>query len=361
MPDASNRTQRSVCVVAEDLSLPVDEGIKHFAVSLLQEWSRERRVLGLSARSRKPPATPNAVALGANRFFLSRRLSAELKRFNPDIICYVPSSSATLFSFLRARALKFYCPSARVVMVSLQPRQYGWLSRRLIRVLAPDFTFVQHERSLRQLTGLGLKAGLLASGVDLDKFAPVPGDKKTALRTGYGLDTAAFTVLHVGHITKGRNIDLLIDIKKRHDTQVVLVGSSVVHPDRTETADRLKQQGVKIIDGYINNIEEIYQLADCYLFPVASERDCIGAPLSVLEAMACNLPVVTLRYGMLPRLFEGGRGLFFADSPEGLMEKITDAKNANGCRTREMATACSWEKVAAGILEQVESLEEKRS
>ena len=33
-------------------------------------------------------------------------------------------------------------------------------------------------------------------------------------------------------------------------------------------------------------IEELYQLADCYLFPVASTDNCIGVPLSVLEAFA---------------------------------------------------------------------------
>jgi len=359
MPDAPKPL--SVCVVAEDLSLPIDEGIKHFAVSLLRQWSREHPVLGISARSRRPPATPHTVAPGANRFFLSSKLSTALKQFKPDVVCYVPSASATLFSFLRARALKLYCPSAMVIMISLQPRRYGRLSRFLIRRLAPDLLFVQHEASLRQLADMNLKVKMLAGGVDLEKFTPVSRDKKAALRTGYALDPGAFTVLHVGHITEGRNIDLLADINQRHGAQVVLVGSSIVHPDRAAVTARLKRQGVIVIDRYVENIEEFYQLSDCYLFPVVSERDCIGTPLSVLEAMACNLPVLTLRYGMLPRLFEEGGGLFFADGPEGLVEKITDVKHTNGCHTRDKAAACSWGRVAADILEQAVKLEESRS
>ncbi len=361
MPDTPKKVRRSICVIAEDLSLPIDEGIKHFASSLIEGWSQEHGVLGLSVRSRGQIATPNAVSLKTNKFFLSYRLFSRLNRFKPVIICYVPSASATIFSFLRARVLKLYCPGARTVMVSLQPRRYGRVSRYLIRLLSPDIVFVQHEQSMRQLLNLGCNARLLTSGVDLKKFAPVAQDKKTALRTKYGLDEKAFTVLHVGHITRGRNIELLTDICRKHDAQVVLVGSSLIHKDRVEIYRRLKEQGIKIFDEYLANIEELYQLADCYLFPVVSDQQCIGTPLSVLEAMACNLPVVTVRYGMLPQLFDEGQGLLFAESPEELSERVARVKSMNGCRTREKVAAYSWEKVSSVILEQAGALEETRS
>ena len=363
MPDATlSSGRRSICVIAEDLSLPVDEGIKHFAVSLLQGWSKEHRILGLSVRSTAQSALPDAVSLKANKFFLSLRLFSRLRRFRPELICYVPSAAATIFSFLRARILKIYCPRARVVMVSLQPRRYGRLSKRLIPLLSPDAVFVQHEPVMRQLIDLGCLASLLASGVDLNKFKPVSPDRKKELRARYGLDPAAFTVLHVGHITEGRNIELLTEVRRRESAQVVLVGSSLVHPDRAAISARLKEQGIIILDTYFKNIEEIYQLSDCYLFPVVSDRSCIGTPLSVLEAMACNLPVAAMRYGLLPQLFNPGQGLFFADTPEELVECVARARSMNGsCHTRENVAACSWEKIAADILEQSGLCEEKHS
>jgi glycosyltransferase involved in cell wall biosynthesis len=193
---------------------------------------------------------------------------------------------------------------------------------------------------------------LLASGVDLNKFAPVSRDRKKELRAKYGLDTESFTVLHVGHITGLRNIDLLSEVRGRNAAQVILVGSRLVHPDRAAVAARLKEQGIIIFDEYLGNIEEIYQLADCYLFPVFSDRSSIGTPLSVLEAMACNLPVVTVRFGLLPRLFSEELGFYFADTPEGLIESVAKVKDTNGCHTREQAAAYSWEKVAGEILKQ---------
>jgi len=60
------------------------------------------------------------------------------------------------------------------------------------------------------------------------------------------------------------------------------------------------------MDRYIKKIEEIYQLSDCYIFPITFEGGGISILLSVLEAMACNLPVVTTKFGGLPAIFKGG-------------------------------------------------------
>jgi glycosyltransferase involved in cell wall biosynthesis len=342
----------SICVITEDLSFPIDEGIRHFAGSLIEGWSQEYRVLGLSVRSTGRIATPSTISLRTNKFFLSYRLFSRLHRFKPDIICYVPSASATVFSFLRARMLKLCCPGAKVVMVSLQPRSYGRISRYLIPQLSPAIIFVQNEDARQKLTALGCDARLLGSGVDLEKFIPVSREKKIELRVKYSLDPAAFTVLHVGHMTWGRNIRFLTDIGREHVAQVIFVGSSLKHPDRVEMSAELSGGGIRIFDKYMDNIEELYQLSDCYVFPVVSDKSCIGTPLSVLEAMACNLPVVTLRYGLLPHLFEEGQGLFFADTPEELMQGVARIKNINGCHTREKVTGYSWERIAGEILEQ---------
>jgi glycosyltransferase involved in cell wall biosynthesis/thymidylate kinase len=345
-------TRHAVCVIAEDLAYPLDEGIKHCAVSLLQSWSKQHRVLGISVRSPGKPAAPHTVALRTNKLFLSYRLRSALRRFRPEVIFYVPSASATIFSFLRAWTLKYYCPGARVAMVSLQPRRYGLVSRFLIRRLAPDVIFVQSQASRQQLDDLGCRTELFASGVDLEKFTPVSREKKIELRTKYGLDPKAFTVLHVGHITEGRNIGLLNEVNHQNAAQVALVGSSLAHRDRDELSARLKGQGINIFNEYFKDIQELYQLADCYLFPVFSEQSSIGVPLSVLEAMACNLPVITARYGLLPHLFSEGQGLLFADTAEEMVQGVSKVRNMNGCHTREKVAGYSWEKVTGDILKQ---------
>lgn len=48
---------------------------------------------------------------------------------------------------------------------------------------------------------------------------------------------------------------------------------------------------ITIIDTYLRNVQEVYQLADVYLFPVQEIENCIDIPLSVLEAASaiCQL------------------------------------------------------------------------
>jgi glycosyltransferase involved in cell wall biosynthesis len=342
--------QHRVCIISEDLSLPLDEGIKGFARSLIRSWPVDCPVLGLSVRSQGEIEAPNMASVKANRLLLNYKLWAKIRRFRPYLLCYVPSPSATIFSFLRSRVLKLYWPRAKVVMVSLQPRHYGWVSRHLIPLLSPDMVFVQSEETMRQLVTLGCPTEMLPSGVDLEKFTPVSSERKAVLRTKYALEPETFTVLHVGHIKKGRNIEFLIEVRREHAAQVILLGSSLPNEDRTLLTAQLREQGVIVFDRYLSDNEELYQLSDCYLFPVFSGQACIGVPLSVLEAMACNLPVVTLRYGSLPTMFEQGHGLLFAETREELLQGIAQTKRLNGCRTRDKVTPYSWDNIVRSLL-----------
>ena len=345
--------KQSVYIVTEDMSPPLDEGIKNFAHSLLQAWPSEIPVRGLSVLPGRRVDSSRIASLRVNRLFLSYRLWEELRSYKPNLICYVPSASATLFSFIRSRLLKLYQPRARVVMISLQPRRYGWFSRHLIRFLAPDVVFVQRKETAKQLIALGCYVQLIPSGVDLAKFTPVSPERKAELRTQYGLEPETYTVLHVGHINRERNVQSLVHIRQKLDAQVILVGSTFPGQDEHLQAE-LREQGITIFNQYLPNVEHIYQLADCYVFPVISEQACIGAPLSVLEAMACNLPVVTLRYGDLPTAFEDGDGLFYAEGLSEVPEIVAHIMRANGCNTREMVAPYSWQNVARLLLGQSE-------
>jgi glycosyltransferase involved in cell wall biosynthesis len=349
--------KRSVCIITEDMSPPLDEGIKNFAHSLLQAWPAGIPVRGLSVLPGRRVNSSKTASLKVNRLFLSYSLREELRSYKPDLICYVPSASATLFSFIRSRLLKLYHPRAKVVMVALQPRRYGWLSRHIIRFLTPDIVFVQRKETAKQLIALGCHVQLIPSGVDLDKFTPVSPYRKVELRTKYGLEPDTYTVLHVGHIKKERNVQSLIHIRKKLAAQVILVGSSFPGQDE-HLLNELQEQGIIIFDQYQPNIEQLYQLSDCYVFPVLSEQACIGAPLSVLEAMACNLPVVTVRYGDLLATFEDGNGLFYAEDPSALPEIVAQTMRTNSFNTREIVTPYSWQNVARLLIGQSELYDE---
>jgi glycosyltransferase involved in cell wall biosynthesis len=331
---------KKICLISEDLGDPLDEGFKKFTSSLAAALSAEYDLLAMS-RNGLDKGTCRAEAVAMNRFLLNRGLRRRIRKFAPDIICYVPSSSGTLNSMVRARVLKWYGRDAKIVLISLQPRKFSRCSAWLASRLCPDMMLVQSEESVEYLKRLGCVAHFLPSGVDPDLFAPVSTARKAELRRRHKLPAEAFLLLHVGHINPARGISLFMDLQREPGIQVILVGSTST-PQDEELAHQLEMAGVRVIREYLPGIQEIYQLSDCYLFQVSGKTSAIEIPLSVLEAMACNLPVITTRFGGLRDLFSEGGGLLFAETREQMLDGISQVRSGMKVRTREMVTAISW-------------------
>jgi glycosyltransferase involved in cell wall biosynthesis len=65
-----------------------------------------------------------------------------------------------------------------------------------------------------------------------------------------------------------------------------------------------------------------------------------------MEAMACNLPVVSTRFGALPRVFPEGGGLFFVDKPEDIPRYVEELGSSSvEIKTREKVLPYSWESI----------------
>lgn len=58
----------------------------------------------------------------------------------------------------------------------------------------------------------------------------------------------------------------------------------------------------------------MYQLSDLYIFPVIFEGGCIGIPLSILEARACGIPVMSTEFGGLKEASECmNEGIYYSE------------------------------------------------
>jgi glycosyltransferase involved in cell wall biosynthesis len=147
---------------------------------------------------------------------------------------------------------------------------------------------------------------------------------------------------------------MLAELASQRTCQVVLVASSSTTQEMALT-EELRRAGVRVLTEYLPHVEHLYQLADCYLFPVQSSDHSIGVPLSVLEAFACDLPVVTTRFGGLTRFFgeqEHG-GLVFVDSPAALAQEAVRLCRLWPAGTRILAEPYSWDAVASRLIDHV--------
>jgi glycosyltransferase involved in cell wall biosynthesis len=264
-----------------------------------------------------------------------------LMAFSPDIIHLVlgPTTEGLLISWL------CMLPLPKTYLVISAPNPSPSLRRIVVRLCNPDLVLIQSERSEQFFRSLGIPAMFLPNGVDTDRFAPVPATTKRILRSQYHLDPERFTLLHVGPIIPGRNLIPLARLSEE-GYQVAIVGRE---PVNMAILDRLTSAGCRVITRQVAHIEQYYQLADCYIFPVLPDQHTasIETPLSVLEAMAANLPVITTRFGAIPRMFPvHSDGLMLMDYPENVSESVASLEAASGpIRTRELVTPYSWKSI----------------
>jgi glycosyltransferase involved in cell wall biosynthesis len=343
---------KRVCILSDDLSGAPDEGVKKFSVALAAALGEMHHVRVISVKG--PCESPGVTWISAPRTFVSRRLGSELRRQDPDVIVYAARGSATFFSFLRSRMLRLYCPRAKVVLLGLQTRRHSPLQQRVIPHLRPDLLCVQSAANREYLENLGCTVDLVSSGVDTDTFRPADPETRRELRARYGFASDIPVVLHVGHLTSGRRVRVLAELAARRECQVVLVASSSTEQEAS-LGEQLREAGVKVLTEYQQRIEHLYQLADCYVFPVESTNNAIEAPLSVLEALACDVPVVTTRFGGLPGMFPvdadaAARGLIFVDSPAELIEETLRMCGGRPEGARDLVLRYSWDSVARAMI-----------
>jgi len=316
-----------ICFVASFSGNP-DEGMKKVALHLAGEMAKRHDVLKL-----------DLAHLFSKGFWTAAR------GFHPHIIHYVPGPS--LASLIVAKALARYCQDAKVVISALRPSLPS-LSERIVPLLRPDLVLTQSYETENRFSGLGWQTVFLPNGVDTEKFTPVSSETKRRLREKYRLQEQKFIILHVGPVKKNRNLRTLDRIRGA-DIQVLVIGSTSERMEQ-DAQKGLEQAGYLVWGNYFDHIEEIYALADCYVFPVTN-RKSIESPLSVMEAMACNLPVISTKFGALTRIFEEGDGLIFAEKDEDFSSAIKEIKKGTEVKTRDKVLPYTWENVAQRLEE----------
>jgi glycosyltransferase involved in cell wall biosynthesis len=302
--------------------------------------------------------TSHQKKIPLNASFISSDLKRELRRFRPDVVLYVPRACASLLNFWRARILKRYGKAEKSVILALQPNELNFLSKIFVPLLKPDLIVSPSKKDCRDLEKMGCMAKFIPLGIDLEKFSPSTPKHKAELRRKYRLDDRTFIVLHVGHLNRDRNIQLLKQLQARGN-QVVMVASTSIRKDE-ELLQELTNSGVRVFPNYLAHIEEVYQLSDCYIFPTLSESGCIAIPLSILEAMACNLPVVTTKFGGLTDILPNeGEGLLYGDSLGDLVNKVMYVRDSAWnmpVNTQKLVEPYSWKNCVNAYIRMMDTI-----
>ena len=228
---------------------------------------------------------------------------------------------------------------------------WGLIAEMAIRLLAPDYVIVSSNYWRRRAIRFGIPHSLMSvSGVDLDQFRPASLEHRNQLRRKLGLPLDRLIVLHVGHLKEDRNLKELLRVQSHSGLQVVIVGSSTTKQS-VRLINMLEHSGCIVINNYQSRIEEYYQSADLYIFPTFNHKAAVQIPLSILEAMATNLPIITTRFGGLPDFFNPGLGLTYV-FPEQFddLAKIIISEIESPTQTRSLVEKFTWKVIANNLL-----------
>ncbi|MCJ7617177.1 MAG: glycosyltransferase family 4 protein [Desulfobacterales bacterium] len=329
--------------ITDTIKKPLDEGGKVGAFNLIYSFQKRYpcKIITVNCNLELPFATKD---FRLNKLLFGKAFYEYIRMIASDRVLYIPSQSITHATFVRAKLLG-YMTSKQVSILSLQPVKYSCFAKVIWPVIRPAHILAQSSHSAKRLASIGMKASILTLGVDDKKFYPCDNRKKAELRKKYSLDTGARILLHVGHIKWSRNIEWLIEVKRwLPDVTILVVGSTTTIHDEDLYA-QMEKEGIIVMREYIPSIEEIYHLADCYIFPVLKNNASIETPLSVLEAMSTNLPVLTTRFGCLPDIFYEDEHFRFINSPEDIVVALKEGFPGN-CNNREKIQPFTWDAIA---------------
>jgi glycosyltransferase involved in cell wall biosynthesis len=229
-----------------------------------------------------------------------------------------------------------------------------WHRTTIPTIRLADLVIVPSEYLVRVFADFGLTARAIFNLIDTSKFVFRPRDTIRPLflsnrnfETHYGVDR----VLRAMEIIQ----------KKFPEARLTLAGEGSQRPSLEALANDLRLENTSFV-GQIDpeKIVELYDQTDIYLN--GSEID--NQPLSILEAFACGLPIVTTDAGGIPYIVHDGDTGFVV--PRGdyrqlaarAISLLEDPQLARRFATRghEECRKYSWEAVRALWLEAYEEL-----
>jgi glycosyltransferase involved in cell wall biosynthesis len=160
---------------------------------------------------------------------------------------------------------------------------------------------------------LSEKIRLIPNSVDTRRFVPVKSGEKIALRKKLNLPQNTTIAIYTGRLVSYKGLPLLLkvwdDIRRKHENVLlILAGTGGLDIHNCEEvlreyvkANRLENQVV--FTGALQNVPEYLQASDLFVFP--TENDAF--PSSIVEAMACGLPVVSTPVGAIKTIITNGK------------------------------------------------------
>ena len=264
------------------------------------------------------------------------------KKLNPDIIHsfhYAPDYSETLASKLSG--IKWVYTKKNMNWGSSSKN--GW---RLRSWLA-DGIIAQNTDMLRDFFSGWRKVTLIPRGVDTNEFGPTAPNLN--IRAQLRLAPAERLIICVANLVPVKGVEVLLDAFDTIKDTFPDVKLAIVGDDVSEYGTQLKQQACRmapvriVFTGKVLNVKDYLHTADIFVLPTLNKGRQEGSPVSLLESMACGLPVLASAVAGIrdqlknfpELLFQPGNSLQLAQKLTSLLSKTKEERMNLGEQLRQ--------------------------
>lgn len=333
-----------------------DEGSLKLMSSLIKRIKRDQPQTELITYN-----TPHLLSdyhIEINKAMISAKLMKRIRRKRESVLFFM-TPTRIMNAAIKTLVVSLYTRGQLTIVLTMPASHVGAIPRLLMKLSRARMIVTSRDMYENYSHIFSNEIYYLKAGIETQKYVPAVPDQKAELRRKYGIAEDVPVILHVGHMQEGRNIGKLLELDEQY--HIVLVTSTYEQEKRNlDLRERLKQKrNITLIEHYLPNIEEIYQLADVYFFPVMDENHCISAPLSVFEAASCNLPIVCTEFGELKQ-FKGREGFFFIDSFDTRnLNDLVDQALRSSANTRTCVEEYDWDKAVKKVMQIVQGTNRK--
>lgn len=158
-------------------------------------------------------------------------------------------------------------------------------------------------------------------GTDTEKFKPLDALERKKRREELGFKTTDIIIGYHGRISREKDVETLlrafVKLRNKHkNLKLFIIGSGVPSIEK-----KLKDQPETVYMKAIDNVEYYLPLMDIYCLPSLTET----TSLSVLEAMSCELPVISTQVGFVKDYIKPEvTGLFFKKKDSFALAKVIE-------------------------------------
>ncbi len=269
-------------------------------------------------------------------FYYDFGLIRALNKVKPDVICML-EEPFSFFAFQIVFFRNIFSKKSKIIFYSSDnhswKHHYPYRPKLLYKFIFnyvsknTDFAMVVNKETKEILRSKGFNKPIeiFSWGIDLDIFKEISKDEKIKNKKKLGLDRK-IVIGYIGRILKIKGIETLVKIieKNKEDLfHLLLIGEG---PDKEyfqKLAEEMNIQNNCSFLGYIEPTElyNYYGVMDMLILPSFEEfKERFGRVL--IEAMACNIPIIGSNTGGIPEVIKDAGFLFEQKNLEDLDKKI---------------------------------------